>query len=141
MNPSAICNSSFGSAFIKKISAVPGAPAILTAADLEFGLIYPTIEVNCLFYPVFLRGEGLMQLHRPVEATAEYQKFFDHPTLVLNNPLEALAHLQLASASVMRGDAQRARADYQDFLRLWNDADADLIPLKQAKAKSARLRQ
>jgi eukaryotic-like serine/threonine-protein kinase len=115
--------------------------ALRSAAELEIGLIYPTIEVNCLLYPVFLRGEAFLQLHRPEEAIAEYLKFFHNPTLVLNNPLSALAGLQLARANVMKGNLLQARANYRDFLHLWSDADPDLAPLKEAQAEVLRTRR
>ena len=107
--------------------------------DLELGLIYPTIEVDGLLYPVFLRGEALLLLHREKEALLEFQKFSDHRTIVLNNPLGALAKLQMGRAYVMQGEAMRSRAAYEDFLSLWKDADSDLPILQQAKAEFARL--
>ena len=39
----------------------------------------------------------------------------------------------------MSGDAAGARTAYQDFLKLWKDADPDIPILKQAKAEYARL--
>src|SRR5262249_19351972 len=108
-------------------------------ADLELGLIYPTIEVNGLLYPVFLRGEALLLLNREKEALVEFQKFSDHRTIVLNNPLGALAKLQMGRAYAMQGDATRSRAAYEDFLKLWKDADPDIPVLQQAKAEFAKL--
>jgi hypothetical protein len=40
----------------------------------------------------------------------------------------------------MQGDVAKAKASYQDFLTLWNDADPDIPVLKQAKAEYAKLR-
>jgi eukaryotic-like serine/threonine-protein kinase len=37
------------------------------------------------------------------------------------------------------GDSTKARAAYQDFLKLWKDADPDIPVLKQAKAEYAKL--
>jgi hypothetical protein len=39
----------------------------------------------------------------------------------------------------MRGDAAKAKAAYQNFLALWEDADPDIPILKQAKAEYAKL--
>ena len=39
----------------------------------------------------------------------------------------------------MAGDTAKAKADYQDFLTLWKDADPDIRIYKQAKAKYAKL--
>jgi eukaryotic-like serine/threonine-protein kinase len=109
------------------------------AADLELGLIYPTIEVNCLLYPAFLRGEALLLLHREKEAQLEFQKFNDHRTSVLNNPLGALAKLEMGRAYARVGDTPRARATYADFLDLWKSADPGAPILKRAKTEYAAL--
>ena len=58
----------------------------------------------------------------------------DSGGIVLNEPIGALAHLQLGRAYAMQGDTAKARAAYQDFLTLWKDADPDIPILKQAKA-------
>jgi eukaryotic-like serine/threonine-protein kinase len=41
---------------------------------------------------------------------------------------------------VLQGDTAKAKAAYQDFLTLWQDADPDIAILKQAKAEYAKLR-
>ena len=51
----------------------------------------------------------------------------------------ALAHLQLGRAFALSGDQNKAKAAYQDFLTLWNDADPDIPMLRQAKAEYATL--
>jgi len=60
--------------------------------------------------------------------------------LVVNEPIGALAHLQLGRAYAMQGDAPKAGAAYQEFLTLWKDADSDIPILQQAKAECAKLR-
>jgi ATP/maltotriose-dependent transcriptional regulator MalT len=90
-------------------------------------------------YPVFVRGEAYLAAHRGSEAAAEFQKILDHRSVLLNEPVGALAHLGLARASVLQGDTARARAAYQDFLTLWKDADPDIPILQQAKAEYAKL--
>jgi len=90
-------------------------------------------------YPAYLRGEAYLVMRQPMKAAAEFQKFLDHPSIVLNEPMGALAHLQIGRAYSMQGDAARARAAYQDFLALWKDADPDIPILKQAKAENAKL--
>lgn len=62
----------------------------------------------------------------------------------------ALAHLCMARANAMQAkgstsasaDASRvrARAAYEDFLTLWNDADSDIPIYRQAKAEYAKLK-
>jgi len=57
----------------------------------------------------------------------------------MEDPVDAVARLQLARALVATGDTDRARAAYEDFLTLWKQADADLPLLKQAQAEAAKL--
>src|SRR6266478_493702 len=91
-------------------------------------------------YPVYVRGEAYLAAHRGREAAAEFQKILDHRGIVLNEPIGALAHLQLGRAYAMHGDTTKARAAYQDFLTLWKDADPDIPILIQAKAEYAELK-
>ena len=74
------------------------------------------------------------------EAAAEFQKLLNHPGIVLNSVLGALAHLQLGRAYALAGNAPKSRAAYQDFFALWKDADPDIPILKQAKAEYAKLK-
>jgi serine/threonine protein kinase len=91
-------------------------------------------------YPVYLRGEAYLAARHSTAAAAEFQKILDHPGIVLNEPIGALAHLQLGRTHAMSRDAKKAKAAYQDFLTLWKDADPDIPILKQAKAENAKLR-
>ena len=76
---------------------------------------------------------------RASEAAAEFQKILDHRGVVVNEPIGALAHLQIGRAYAMQGDTAKARAAYQDFLTLWKDADADIPVFIAAKAEYAEL--
>jgi tetratricopeptide (TPR) repeat protein len=91
-------------------------------------------------YPVYVRGEAYLAAHQGSEAAAEFQKILDHRGIVLNEPIAALAHLQIARAYAMQGDTANAKTAYQDFLTLWKDADPDIPILKQAKAEYAELK-
>ena len=93
-----------------------------------------------MMYPVYLRGQAYVLANQGQEAAAEFQKIIHHRGIVLNFPLGALAHLGLGRAYVLQGDTTTARAAYQDFFALWNDADSDIPILKQAKAEYAKLR-
>jgi DNA-binding winged helix-turn-helix (wHTH) protein/Tfp pilus assembly protein PilF len=108
-----------------------------SAAPYELGQCEP-FQVGML-YPIYLRGQAYLLAHRDKEAAAEFQKMIDHPGIVLNFPLGALAHLGLARAHALQGDTAKARAAYQDFLTLWKDADREIPILKQAKAEYAKL--
>jgi len=91
-------------------------------------------------FPVYLRGLAYLALGQGKESVAEFQKFVDHRGVVANNPLGALAHLQLARACVVEGNKLTAKQKYEDFIALWKDADPDTPVLKQAKAEYATLR-
>src|SRR5438309_345421 len=90
-------------------------------------------------YPVYVRGQVYLLLHRGHEASAEFQKILDHSGFTMNFPLGALAHLQLGRAYAMKADTAKAKNAYQDFLTLWKDADPDIPILKEAKAEYAKL--
>ena len=77
--------------------------------------------------------------HQGSKAAAEFQKILDHRGIVLNEPIGALAHLQLGRAYAMQGDTAKSRAAYQEFLTLWKDADLDIPILREAKAEYAKL--
>jgi eukaryotic-like serine/threonine-protein kinase len=93
-----------------------------------------------LLYPVYLRGQAFLAAHQGREAAAEFQKYIDHPGLVLNFHLGALARLGLARAYALQGDTAKARTSYEDFLTLWKDADPDIPIFREAKAEYAKLK-
>jgi hypothetical protein len=59
---------------------------------------------------------------------------------VLNEPIGALAHLQLGRAYTLQNDTAKARAAYHDLLALWKDADPNIPILIAAKSEYAKLR-
>ena len=72
-----------------------------------------------------------------------FQKILDHRGIVLNEPIGALAHLQLGRAYALQADTGKARAAYQDFLTLWKDAESDILCLPESPyaLKSLHLRE
>jgi eukaryotic-like serine/threonine-protein kinase len=107
------------------------------AAPYELGVPLPLGPGT--LYPVYLRGQAYLSLNQASRAAVEFQKLLDHPGIVRNFPLGALAHLGLGRAYALAGDKTKARAVYQDFLMLWKDADLDIPILKQAKTEYAKL--
>ena len=107
------------------------------AAPYELGA--PLLNSGWL-YPNYLRGLAYLRLKDGLSAAAEFQKILDHPGVIVNFPIGALAHLQLAHANVLVGDTAAARKSYQDFLTLWKDADPDIPVLVAAKSEYAKLR-
>jgi eukaryotic-like serine/threonine-protein kinase len=108
-------------------------------SGVELGATMDGFETVPLF-PVYVRGQAFLALHQGREAAAEFQKYIDHPGMVREYPLGALARVGLARADAMQGDTEKARAAYQEFFGLWKDADPDIPILKQAKAEYAKLR-
>jgi serine/threonine protein kinase/Tfp pilus assembly protein PilF len=105
------------------------------AAAFELG-----IQSSLTLYPAYIRGQAYLAIGDASKAEAEFQKFIDHPGVVLNSPLGALARLGRARAYARGGDSARAREAYRDFLGLWKDADTNVPLLKEAKAEYAKLR-
>ncbi|MGA8103314.1 MAG: protein kinase, partial [Candidatus Acidiferrales bacterium] len=121
-----------GGSVSKAIEAlVPAAPYELSSA------VY---NLNYTLYPAYLRAEADVTAHRGSEAAVEFQKILDHPGVVQNEPIGALAHLGLARGYTMQGDIAKARTTYQDFLTLWKDADPDIPILIAAKAEYGKLK-
>ena len=116
-------------------SANKALEALGPAAPYELG----QISWGFFLYPVYLRGEAYLAVHQGSAAAAEFQKILDHPGVVANEPIGALAHLGLARAYALSGDTVKAKSAYQDFLGLWKDADPDIPILKEAKAEYAKL--
>jgi hypothetical protein len=73
------------------------------------------------------------------EAQTEFQKILDHRGLVMNSPIGALARVAIARAYVVQGDTASATDAYEDFFKLWKDADLDIPILIVAKAEYAKL--
>jgi eukaryotic-like serine/threonine-protein kinase len=109
----------------------------LAAAPYELGGNLATLTF--VLYPVYLRGGAYLAAKQGATAAAEFQKILDHPGVVRNEPIGALAHLGLGRAHVISGDQGKARRAYQDFLTLWKDADQDIPILQQAKEEYAKL--
>ena len=138
-----------------------------------YEMALPTLfwVLNVTLVPVYTRGEAYLALGQGAEAAAEFQKILDHPGLVGNFPIGALARLGLGrayaleagvgagpmhaqtghpqdlalsatkGAPLQREALAKARVAYLEFFALWSDADPDVPVLKQAKAEFARLPQ
>ena len=90
-------------------------------------------------YPAYVRGQTYLAVKRPADAVVEFRKIISRRGLVMEDPIDAVARLQLARALAANGDTAGARAAYQDFLTLWKQADPDVPILKQAQTEVAKL--
>ena len=92
------------------------------------------------FRSTWLRGQAYLQLKQGAQAAAEFQKIIDHRGWDVTSPLWPLAHLGLARAAMLQGDAAKAKQRYEEFFRLWKDADADLPVLMEAKKEYGQIK-
>jgi len=90
---------------------------------------------------LYLSGMAHLQQKKGQEAAAEFEKILSHRGVDPFAPEHQLAHLGLARASVLMGDAARAKKEYQDFLAAMKDADPDLTVLAEAKRELAAVGQ
>lgn len=90
-------------------------------------------------YPIYLRGQAYLMQRQGKEASAEFQKLFDHPGRIGNSPLGSLARLQFARACALSGERAKALMAYEEFLKLWKDADPDVRLRHEAEIEYARL--
>ncbi|MFZ0478267.1 MAG: protein kinase [Terriglobales bacterium] len=130
----------------------------------RYELAAPQVATNVALYPIYLRGEAYLAAGFPDKAQVEFQKILDHPGLVGNYILGALAHLGIGRAYAMEagipvvsvskkpgteqhfgraldrtGALAKARAAYGDFFTIWKDADSDIPLLKQARIEHRKL--
>jgi tetratricopeptide (TPR) repeat protein len=91
-------------------------------------------------YPAYVRGQTYLAANKPADAAIEFRKIITRRGLVMEDPVHAVARLQLARALSASGDLPGARASYEDFLTLWKQADTDIPLLKQAQKEAAKLR-
>jgi len=114
--------------------------SLRAAAQYELGQTTGSKVGWTALYPVFVRGEAYLAEHQSSEAIAEFEKILNHRGTVVNEPIGALAHLQIGRAYAMQGDTAKAKAAYQDFLTLWKDADPDIPILITAKSEYTKLK-
>ena len=109
----------------------PAVPYELGSHRSSFGGLFGNL------YPSYVRGEAYLGAHRGTEAVAEFRRILEHRGIVVSDPIGALASVQLARAYLMVGDRTHAKVAYDDFLKLWKDADLEVPILRQAQAEYA----
>ncbi|HKQ75211.1 MAG TPA: protein kinase [Blastocatellia bacterium] len=116
-----------------------GSPA---GPDKAIHLLQPArqYEAATSFRPVWIRGLAQLQAKNGALAAAEFQKIIDHRGWDTLSPLWPLAHLGMARAAALQGDVAKSRQAYENFFRLWNDADDELPILVEAKGEYQRLK-
>ncbi len=112
--------------------------ALKTVAPYELG-VADTNSFSTNLYPVYVRGQAYLAMHRGEQAAEEFQTILDRRGVVVDAPIGALAHLGLGRAYAMAGDATKARTAYDDFFSLWKDGDPDIPIVQQAHVEYAKL--
>jgi eukaryotic-like serine/threonine-protein kinase len=92
-----------------------------------------------VLYPAYVRGEAYLSVGDGRAAQVEFQKLVDHPGMVMNFLLGALAKLGSARACAREGNSTEAIERYREFLSLWREADSDVPILIRAKAEYSAL--
>jgi len=126
-----------GSIELARNNSAKAIAALEPAAPYELGT--PAQQLFLNLYPVYVRGLAYLASHNGAAAAVEFQKILNASSLITNEPIGALAHLQLGRAYAMQGDIAKANSAYHDFFMLWKDADPDIPILKQANAEYAKL--
>jgi len=83
-------------------------------------------------YPIYVRGLAYLAGSRTSEAAQEFHKILDRRGIVLADPIAVLVRVQIARAS-------KSKAAYEDFFRLWKNADPSLPILNQARLEYSKL--
>jgi eukaryotic-like serine/threonine-protein kinase len=120
----------------------PAAALQSLEAASRFDLALGSIGFNAQFgklYAIYVRGLAYRAASRPAEAAAEFQRLIDHRSIVLVDPIDALARLHLARSLALSGDTVKARRVYDDLLKRWENADAAIPVVNEARAERARL--
>jgi eukaryotic-like serine/threonine-protein kinase len=110
-----------------------------TRQRLEPARRYEHAQIGA-FWVTYVAGLSYLAERRPADATAEFERIVARRSISPASPLYPLAHVGLARAAAMAGDAARSRAAYETLFSLWQHADDDLPALQAARQEYASLR-
>jgi tetratricopeptide (TPR) repeat protein len=91
------------------------------------------------FWPQYIRGTAFLEGNRAADAAAEFKKILDHRGQAAFSVLYPLASLGLARTAAIQHDTAATRSAYDEFLRMWKDADSDLPALVKARYERGAL--
>jgi len=110
----------------------------LAAAEPLDPSVFGGFSVSPL-YPAYVRGQAYLLAGDGARAGEQFRNLIDHRGMVLNSPLAALAFLGQARAYALTQRMADAGQSYQQFFRLWKDADPQTPVLRQARLEAKRL--
>jgi eukaryotic-like serine/threonine-protein kinase len=90
-------------------------------------------------YSIYVRGLAYLAARQPAAAAGEFQRILDHRSIVLVDPMDAMARLQLARALALSGNPAKAKSAYNDLFMLWKHADANIPIVNEARVEYAKL--
>jgi tetratricopeptide (TPR) repeat protein/predicted Ser/Thr protein kinase len=125
-------------------------PLALAASQLSFGQAEAALRTldrakpfefgtTAGFVPKYIRALTYLRLRRPEGAAGEFTAILAHRGVSPLSPILVASQLGLARAYALQGDVARSRTAYETLFTEWQNADADLPILKQAKAEYAKL--
>ena len=100
---------------LNKGNAAEAIESLRAAAPYELGVSTSGPFNWTAMYPVFVRGEAYLAARQGSEAAAEFQKILDHPGIVLNQPIGALAHLGLGPRLSAAGRHRQGQSGLSGF--------------------------
>lgn len=126
-------------------------PTILATLELQHGSPAKAIQILqeaapydlsefSSLSPIYVRGQAYLRARAGQEAAVEFQKILGHSGIDPTSQRHALAHLGLARAFALTGDAAQSRKAYEDFFSLWSGADSDIPELRAAKLEYQKLK-
>jgi DNA-binding winged helix-turn-helix (wHTH) protein/tetratricopeptide (TPR) repeat protein len=102
--------------------------------------LIPAAPIEMRTYDIpYVRGEAYLAAHDGAHAAAEFRKIVDNRGIEAVSVHYPLAWLGLARALHLEGKTTESRAAYQQVLKLWKDADADLPAFQDATREFANL--
>ena len=94
------------------------------------------------FPPDKSMGEAYAASHDWPDAIEAYRRYLERKGEIFTDDSPSdwvLAHVSVARIFAQAGDIQEALSSYDEFLRLWKGADADLPSLREARAEREKL--
>lgn len=85
------------------------------------------------------QAEWSLQAGNGPLAAAEFERILAHRGWDVLSLLWPLAHLGLARAAALNGEATKSRQEYEAFFALWSEADSDLPVLSTARREYGKL--
>jgi eukaryotic-like serine/threonine-protein kinase len=125
---------------LRKADLVTALKELRTAAPLD--LLYPQVFFYSHMASVVLRAEAYMLSGQSARAVEQWQAIMRNPGIVQLSATVPYARLQLGRSHALSersSERSRAREAYEEFFRLWTEADADIPLLKQARAEFGQL--